>query len=127
MVLPPPPIQGVGNAAGATMQVQLRDGTFDLAKLQNIVQAMVDERARASRACNAVIAPYRATVPQYIVEVDRVKTQTLGLTVNQVFDALARLSRRELCRSVQQVRPHVPDLCAGGFAIPLAHRRTSTC
>ena len=44
MVLPPPPIQGVGNAAGATMQVQLRDGSFDLAKLQNVVQAMVDER-----------------------------------------------------------------------------------
>ena len=41
MVLPPPPIQGVGNAAGATMQVQLRDGSFDFAKLQNIVQAMV--------------------------------------------------------------------------------------
>ena len=41
MVLPPPPIQGVGNAAGATMQVELRDGSFDLAKLQNIVQAMV--------------------------------------------------------------------------------------
>ena len=34
------------------------------------------------------IASYRATVPQYVVEVDRVKTQTLGLTVNQVFNAL---------------------------------------
>ena len=39
MVLPPPPIQGVGNAAGATMQIELRDGSFDLAKLQNIVDA----------------------------------------------------------------------------------------
>ena len=87
MVLPPPPIQGVGNAAGATMQVQLRDGTFDLAKLQNVVQAMVTN-ASSQSSLQAVIAPYRATVPQYIVEVDRVKTQTLGLTLNQVFNAL---------------------------------------
>jgi hydrophobic/amphiphilic exporter-1 (mainly G- bacteria), HAE1 family len=87
MVLPPPPIQGVGNAAGATMQVQLRDGTFDLAKLQNVVQAMVTN-AESQSSLQRVIASYRATVPQYIVEVDRVKTQTLGLTINQVFNAL---------------------------------------
>jgi HAE1 family hydrophobic/amphiphilic exporter-1 len=88
MVLPPPPIQGVGNAAGATMQVQLRDGTFDLAKLQNVVQSMVTN-ASSQSSLQAVIAPYRATVPQYILEVDRIKTQTLGLTVNQVFNALS--------------------------------------
>ena len=87
MVLPPPPIQGVGNAAGATMQIQLRDGTFDLATLQTIVQAMV-ENAETQSSLQRVIAPYRATIPQYIVEVDRVKTQTLRLTLNQVFDAL---------------------------------------
>jgi HAE1 family hydrophobic/amphiphilic exporter-1 len=86
-VLPPPPIQGVGNAAGVTMQVQLRDGSFDLAKLQNIVQAMVANTETQS-SVQRVIAPYRATVPQYIVEVDRTKTQTVGLTINQVFDAL---------------------------------------
>src|SRR6185295_1860885 len=42
IVLPPPPIQGIGNAAGFTMQIQLRDGSFDLAKLQGIVNTMVD-------------------------------------------------------------------------------------
>ena len=44
LVLPPPPIQGVGNAAGVTMQIELRDGSFDLAKLQTIV-----ERGRGQR------------------------------------------------------------------------------
>jgi HAE1 family hydrophobic/amphiphilic exporter-1 len=77
----------VGNAAGVTMQVQLRDGSFDLAKLQNVVQAMVANTETQS-SVQRVIAPYRATVPQYIVEVDRTKTQTVGLTINQVFDAL---------------------------------------
>ena len=53
MVLPPPPIQGVGNAAGATMQVELRDGSFDLAKLQNIVQAMVANASSAVELASA--------------------------------------------------------------------------
>ena len=53
MVLPPPPIQGVGNAAGATMQIELRDGSFDLAKLQNIVDRWwrTRSRSRAFSAC----------------------------------------------------------------------------
>ena len=34
------------------------------------------------------MAPFRSSVPQYTVEVDRVKTETLGVTVDQVFSAL---------------------------------------
>src|SRR5438552_11989211 len=41
LVLPPPPIQGIGNAAGFAMQVELRDGNSDFSKLQAITQAMV--------------------------------------------------------------------------------------
>src|SRR5262249_34049774 len=39
LVFPPPAIQGIGNAAGFTMQIELRDGSFDLAKLQAAVNA----------------------------------------------------------------------------------------
>ena len=54
LVLPPPPIQGIGNAAGFTMQLELRDGSFDLAKLQ--------ARARCVRRqrLDAVEPPARA-------------------------------------------------------------------
>ena len=41
LVMPPPPIQGVGNDAGFTMQIELRDGSFDLAKLQSVTNAIV--------------------------------------------------------------------------------------
>ncbi len=37
----PPPIQGIGNASGFTMQVELRDGSDDFAKLQRITHAIV--------------------------------------------------------------------------------------
>jgi HAE1 family hydrophobic/amphiphilic exporter-1 len=40
LVLPPPPIQGIGNAAGVTMQLELRDGSFDLGKLQTVISSV---------------------------------------------------------------------------------------
>jgi hydrophobic/amphiphilic exporter-1 (mainly G- bacteria), HAE1 family len=88
LVLPPPPIQGVGNSAGVTMQIELRDGTFDLAKLQAMVSA-VEANAQSQSSIQRVIAPFRSRVPQYTIEVDRVKTETLQLTVDQVFSALS--------------------------------------
>jgi multidrug efflux pump subunit AcrB len=36
-----------------------------------------------------VLASFRANVPQLTVEVDRVKTQTLGVSLDQVFAALS--------------------------------------
>src|SRR5438874_6805115 len=41
LVIPPPPIQGIGNAAGFAMQVELRDGNSDFGKLQAVTNAMV--------------------------------------------------------------------------------------
>jgi HAE1 family hydrophobic/amphiphilic exporter-1 len=88
LVMPPPAIQGIGNAAGFTMQVELRDGSFDLAKLQAATDAIV-ANARAQSSIQLALASFRAAVPQYTVEVDRVKTQTVHVTVDQVFAALA--------------------------------------
>ncbi|WP_024512578.1 multidrug efflux RND transporter permease subunit [Bradyrhizobium sp. ARR65] len=88
LVLPPPPIQGIGNAAGFAMQVELRDGNNDYAKLQAITNAMV-ENAQSQSALQRVQSPFRANVPQFDVEIDRIKTQTLHVTTDQVFSALS--------------------------------------
>ncbi len=88
LVMPPPPIQGVGNDAGFTMQVELRDGSFDMAKLQSVTDAIV-ANAKTQSAIQLVLASFRANVPQVTVEVDRVKAQTLGVTLDQVFAALS--------------------------------------
>jgi HAE1 family hydrophobic/amphiphilic exporter-1 len=88
LVLPPPPIQGIGNAAGFAMQVELRDGNSDYGKLQAITGEMV-RSAQGQSALQRVQSPFRATVPQFNVEVDRIKTQTLHVTTDQVFSTLA--------------------------------------
>jgi HAE1 family hydrophobic/amphiphilic exporter-1 len=88
LVLPPPPIQGIGNAAGFAMQVELRDGNNDYGKLQAITGAMVSN-ALSQSALQRVQSPFRATVPQYDVEIDRIQTQTMQVTTDQVFSALS--------------------------------------
>jgi len=87
LVLPPPPIQGLGNDAGFTMQVELRDGSFDLIKLQSAVDAIV-ANAKTQSALQFAMASFRASVPQYTVEVDRAKAQTLNVNIDQVFATL---------------------------------------
>ena len=87
-MIPPPPIQGIGNAAGFAMQVELRNGSNDYAELQAITGAMV-ANAQSQSALQRVQSPFRATVPQYNVEIDRIKTQTLHVTTDAVFSALS--------------------------------------
>jgi HAE1 family hydrophobic/amphiphilic exporter-1 len=88
LVMPPPAIQGIGNAAGFTMQIELRDGSFDLAKLQSVVDTIV-ANALTQSGLQLAMSSFRAGVPQYTIEVDRVKTQAVHLTIDQVFSALA--------------------------------------
>jgi HAE1 family hydrophobic/amphiphilic exporter-1 len=87
IVLPPPPIQGIGNAGGFAMQIELRDGSFDLVKLQNVVNAVV-ANAESQSGLQRAMATFRSSVPQFQVEVDRVKTQSVGVSTDQVFSAL---------------------------------------
>ena len=86
-VLPPPPIQGIGNAAGTTAQIELRDSSSDYVKLQGVLGQLMQNAASQS-SIQAVISSFRANVPQYLVDVDRVKAQAVGVSVDQVFSAL---------------------------------------
>jgi hydrophobic/amphiphilic exporter-1 (mainly G- bacteria), HAE1 family len=88
VVLPPPPIQGIGNAGGFTMQVELRDGSTDFAKLQNVINKIV-ANARSQSGLQRVSTSFRATAPQFRIDVDRVKAETLHVPVDQVFSTLA--------------------------------------
>jgi hydrophobic/amphiphilic exporter-1 (mainly G- bacteria), HAE1 family len=88
IVVPPPPIQGIGNLAGATMQIVLRDNSFDLRKLQASVDTFVANAATQS-SLQRVQASFRSSVPQYTIDVDRAKIETLHLTADQVFSALS--------------------------------------
>jgi hydrophobic/amphiphilic exporter-1 (mainly G- bacteria), HAE1 family len=87
-VFPAPPIQGIGNAAGFTMAIELRDGSFDLAKLQATTDALI-ANGSTQTGLQRLTSTFRSSVPQLNVEVDRVKAEMLHVSVDQVFAALA--------------------------------------
>jgi len=87
-VLPPPPIQGIGFAAGFTMQIEMQDNSLDFTKLGGIVNTMLIN-AGSQSSLQLVLSPFRANGPQYAIDVDRVKAESLGVSVDQVFNALA--------------------------------------
>ena len=86
--LPPPPIQGIGNVGGFTMQVELKNGNFDYALLQGLTNAVVAD-GNAQSSLQRVATTFRAGAPQFFVKVDRIKAERIGVTVGQVFSALA--------------------------------------
>jgi hydrophobic/amphiphilic exporter-1 (mainly G- bacteria), HAE1 family len=88
VVVPPPPIQGIGNVGGFTMQVELRDGSTDFAKLQSITNAVV-ANGQAQSGLQRVSTTFRAVAPQVRVDVDRAKAETVHVSVDQVFATLS--------------------------------------
>jgi HAE1 family hydrophobic/amphiphilic exporter-1 len=88
LVLPPPPIQGIGNAGGFTMQLELQDGSNDFVKLQHLTDAVIANAATQS-GLQRISSSYSASVPQVRVDVDRIKAETVHVSVDQVFDALS--------------------------------------
>ena len=87
LVVPPPPIQGIGNASGFTMQIELRDGSFDFTKLQTLANAMT-AAAQSQTGLQRVQTTFRSDAPQFRIDVDRVKAQTLHVNVDQVFSTI---------------------------------------
>jgi HAE1 family hydrophobic/amphiphilic exporter-1 len=87
-VLVPPPIQGIGNSGGFTMQVQLRDGSFDYAKLLRLTNTIIEE-GNSQSALRRLVTSFRADVPQLRLLVDRAKAETLKVSVGDVFATVA--------------------------------------
>ncbi|HSI02401.1 MAG TPA: efflux RND transporter permease subunit, partial [Reyranella sp.] len=88
LIVGPPPIQGIGNASGFQMQVEQRDGSFDLTKLQEATDELI-EQARTQTAIANPFTTFRAGAPHISVEVDRTKAESLNVSVGEVFATLS--------------------------------------
>jgi hydrophobic/amphiphilic exporter-1 (mainly G- bacteria), HAE1 family len=84
----PPPIQGIGNVSGFTMQVEIKNGDLDYALLESLAETVVND-GRAQSGLAGLTTTFRADAPQLSVTVNRTKAETLGITVGNVFSALS--------------------------------------
>src|SRR5215468_4010385 len=88
IVIPPPPIPGIGTGGGFTMRIQDRQG-----RGPELLASATDELVNAARKSPVLLAPtvfspYSANTPQLFVDIDRVKAQKLGVPIQNVTDAI---------------------------------------
>jgi HAE1 family hydrophobic/amphiphilic exporter-1 len=86
-VLVPPPIQGIGNAGGFQMQIQLLGGSFEYAKLNAVTNAVLDT-AKANPQIQRILTTFRPDAPHAGLTIDRIQAETLRVPVGDVLSAL---------------------------------------
>jgi hydrophobic/amphiphilic exporter-1 (mainly G- bacteria), HAE1 family len=86
-LLVPPPIQGLGAANGFQMQVELTDGSYDFARLQQVTDGIV-RNVNAVPEIEDAFTAFRANVPQLSLTVNRAQAATLNVDVGDVYNML---------------------------------------
>jgi len=86
-VIPPPPIQGIGQAAGFSMQIEQGSTTDDIHQFETVVKKFIAE-AHKNPAISTAFSYYSAHTPSYNLTVDREKCEKLGVTLSDVFTTM---------------------------------------
>jgi hydrophobe/amphiphile efflux-1 (HAE1) family protein len=81
-----PPILGLGTAGGFEFMLEDRAGG-DMQTLADTAQRFV-EAAQQQPEIGPLVSAFRVSIPGYQVDLDVDKAQTLGIPVNDVYDAL---------------------------------------
>lgn len=86
MVLPPPPILGLGTTGGFKLQIEDRGELGDEALFQ-VIQA-IQGKAWQTPGLSGVFSGFQINVPQLYVEIDRTKAKQLGIPITSIFDTM---------------------------------------
>ncbi|MBI1276152.1 multidrug efflux RND transporter permease subunit [bacterium] len=86
IVVPPPPVRGLGTAGGFKMQVQDQAG-IGLARLQEATNAVIGAAHQDPRTA-AVYTTFSSSTPQVYLDIDRTKAQMLDVPIGNIFETL---------------------------------------
>lgn len=84
--IPPPAVPGMGTVGG--LELVLQDSLSRSAAELNSVLNTVVSQANQTPGLSGVFSTYRANVPQYFIDIDRVKAKNLGVPLNEIFNTL---------------------------------------
>lgn len=87
VVIPPPPIPGVGQTAGFSIQIEQRQTSDDVKAFEKVVKAFLAEANKNPVIGNA-FSFYGAHTPSYKITVDREKCKKLGVAISDVFSTI---------------------------------------
>lgn len=83
-VFPPPPVRGLGTSGGFKLQIQDRTDQ-GYAALNQVVQSVVGKAMQDPALAFPVLTNYNINMPQLFADVDRTKSQQLGIPINDIF------------------------------------------
>ncbi|KTC78340.1 efflux RND transporter permease subunit [Legionella brunensis] len=86
VVIPPPPVRGIGNAGGFKMMVQDRDGR-GIEVLSEAV-ANLAEKANQADATTSVFTFFENSTPRIHLALERDKAERLGVPISRVIETL---------------------------------------
>lgn len=87
VVIPPPPVRGIGSGGGFKMMLQDRGG-LGVDALNGSMWALAGA-ANASGIVNQVFSFYETSTPNLFLDIDREKTEKIGVPLEDVFEALS--------------------------------------
>ncbi len=87
VVIPPPPIRGIGTAAGFSMQIQQGSTSDDIHQFETVVKKFVAE-AHKNPPIATAFSYYSAHTPSFDLTVDRDKCQKMGVSISDVFNTM---------------------------------------
>jgi HAE1 family hydrophobic/amphiphilic exporter-1 len=83
----PPPIRGIGQSAGFSMQIQEGSSTDDIYQFEKVVKKFI-AAAKKDPAIATANSFFSAHTPSFELTVDRAKCQKLGVDISQVFTTM---------------------------------------
>jgi multidrug efflux pump len=86
-VVQPPPIRGIGIAAGFSMQIEQGSSTDDIYAFEKVVQKFVAD-AHKIPALSTAYCYFSAHTPSYNLTVDREKCEKLGVNISDVYTTI---------------------------------------
>jgi HAE1 family hydrophobic/amphiphilic exporter-1 len=87
VTIQPPPIRGIGLAAGFSMQIEQGNSTDDIHAFEKAVQKFVAEAHKIPEISTA-FSYFSAHTPSYDLTVDREKCEKLGVNISDVFSTM---------------------------------------
>jgi HAE1 family hydrophobic/amphiphilic exporter-1 len=87
VVIQPPPIRGIGIAAGFSMQIEQGNSTDDIHAFEKVVNSFV-AAAKKIPAISTAFCYFSAHTPSFDLTVDREKCEKLGVNISDVFTTM---------------------------------------
>jgi HAE1 family hydrophobic/amphiphilic exporter-1 len=87
VVIQPPPIRGIGLAAGFSMQIEQGSSTDDIHVFEKVVKKFV-ATAQKNPATATAFSYFSAHTPSFELTVDREKCEKLGVSISEVFSTM---------------------------------------